>query len=110
MSDEKNRPLETLRDGALKVAIFRNEGENGRYYTLDPSRIYTDEKSSEVREASSLSGSEPLRMANLLTRGYERAGHYRAQDREQEKQSEKEQSQDEPAPRRSRARSGERER
>jgi len=81
--DRGNKPVDTLRDGALKVSIFRNHGEKGNYYTLDPSRIYTDEKSGEIREDSSLSGSEPLRMANLLTRGYARVGEFREQDKAQ---------------------------
>jgi len=105
--DERgNKPLETLRDGALKVSIFRNRGENGDYYTLDPGRIYTDEKTNEVREASSLSGSEPLRMANLLTRGYERIGQYREQD----KQQSREQPRQERSAHRSRSRDSGRER
>jgi len=97
-----NKPLETLRDGALKVSIFRNQSEKGNYYTLDPGRIYTDEKTQQVREASSLSGSEPLKMAHLLTKGYERIGHYREQD--------KEQAREERPSRRSRSRDQERER
>jgi hypothetical protein len=84
-----NKPVETLRDGALKVSIFRNQGENGTFYALDPGRIYTDEKSNEVREVSSLSGSEPLRMAHLLTKGYERVGELREQDKEQAREEPK---------------------
>ena len=85
-----NKLIETLRDGALKVSIFRNRSDKGDYYALDPGRIYTDEKTNEVREASSLSGSEPLRMANLLTRGYERIGHYRELDREKDREAKRE--------------------
>lgn len=85
-SDRGNKPVETLRDGALKVSIFRNRGENGNYYALDPGRIYTDEKTGEVREVSSLSGGEPLRMAHLLTKGYERVGEFREQDKKQAKE------------------------
>lgn len=103
-SERGNKPLETLRDGALKVAIFRNRGENGPFYALDPGRIYTDEKSGEVREVSSLSGSEPLRMAHLLTRGYERMQLHREHDKEQAS------AKQDRAPRRARARDSERER
>jgi hypothetical protein len=77
-----NRPIETLRDGALKISIFRNRGDNGDRYSMVPGRIYTDDKSNEIRETSSLSGSEPLRMANLLTKGYERVAEFRAQAKE----------------------------
>ena len=67
-----NRPVETLRDGPLKVAIFRNESERGESYSMVPGRIYTDQGTGEIREASSLGGSEPLRMAHLLTKGHDR--------------------------------------
>lgn len=77
-----NRPIETLRDGALKISVFRNRGDQGDRYTMVPGRIYTDEKSNEIRETSSLSGSEPLRMANLLTKAYERVSEFRAQAKE----------------------------
>ena len=91
-ADRGNKPLETLRDGALKVSIFRNRGEKGDYYALDPGRIYTDEKSGEVREASSLSGTEALRMAHLLTRGYQRVGEFKEQAKEQAKEKESQSS------------------
>lgn len=78
-----NRPVETLRDGALKLAIFRNRREQGDTYSLVPGRIYTDEKTDKVRETSSLSGSEPLRMAHLLNKGYERVAEYRARDKQE---------------------------
>lgn len=77
-----NRPVETLRDGALKLSIFRNRGDRGDFYSLVPGRIFTDEKTEKIRETSSLSGSEPLRMANLLTKGYERVSEFRAQSKE----------------------------
>ncbi len=67
-----NKPVETLRDGALKVAIFRNQSERGESYSMVPGRLYTDTGTGEVREVSSLNGSEPLRMAHLLTKGHDR--------------------------------------
>lgn len=79
--ERANKPVEVLRDGALRLPIFRNRGEQGDSYAMVPGRIYTDKETGEVREASSLSGGEALRMANLLTRGYERVGEYRQQDK-----------------------------
>ena len=77
-----NRPVETLRDGALKLSIFRNRGDRGDFYSMVPGRIFTDEKTEKIRETSSLSGSGPLRMANLLTKGYERVAEFREQAKE----------------------------
>lgn len=99
-----NRPIETLRDGTLKLAIFRNRGERGDFYSVVPGRIYTDEKTDKVRETSSLSGSELLRMANLMAKGYERIGQFREEARQDAAHDRPEQDQDEPPRRRSRTR------
>lgn len=105
-----NRPIETLRDGALKVSIFRNRGDRGDFYSMVPGRIFTDDKSDKIRETSSLSGSEPLRMANLLTKSYERVAEFRAQSKE-DRESVRNDTEDRPQERgRGRGRSRERER
>lgn len=73
-----NRPVDTLRDGALKLAIFRNERETGASFSVRPGRVYTDE-AGNVRETGSLSGSELIRMSRLLEKGYDRIGEFRQQ-------------------------------
>jgi hypothetical protein len=75
--DRGNRPVETLRDGALKLSIFRNQNEHGESYAMVPGRIYTDKESGQVRESSSLAGHEALRMAHLLTKGHDRVNEFR---------------------------------
>jgi len=75
MSDQKTNPkapLETLRDGALKTSLFRNQSKNGEFISIVPGRIYTDGKGN-IQETKSLSGPEALRMANLLTQAYGRS-------------------------------------
>lgn len=84
---ERNRPIETLRDGALKVSIFRNQHERGENYALVPGRIFTNQETGEVRETSSLSGSEPLRMAHLLTKGHDRVNNFRQEAKQQRSES-----------------------
>jgi hypothetical protein len=86
MSDQENttrgpKPLDILRDGALKVSIFRNHTERGENYAMVPGRIYTNQETGEVREATSLSGSEGLRMAHLLTKGHEKIREHRQQSK-----------------------------
>lgn len=76
MSDEPNKPIDTLRDGALKVSIFRNRRDKGDIYTFSPGRVYTDQDGG-VRESKTLSGSEALRMARLLDKSYERTAAFR---------------------------------
>lgn len=45
MSEDKDaprRPTETLREGSLKAAIWRNESENGAYHSVTVARTYKD--------------------------------------------------------------------
>jgi hypothetical protein len=85
-SGRGNKPVEILRDGALKISIFRNRGEQGDSYSMVPGRIYTDKETGQVHETNSFSGNEALRMAYLMTKGHERVMHHRTQDRDREKQ------------------------
>ena len=80
----RNKPVEVLRDGPLKVSIFRNQSERGEYHSLDPSRIYTDDDGN-VREAKTLRGTEALRMAHLLTKGYDRIGEFKTAMKQERK-------------------------
>lgn len=45
-----NPPVETLRDGALKASIFRNEGDNGPFFNTIFSKTYKDELGELRRE------------------------------------------------------------
>ena len=83
-----NKPVEVLRDGALKVSIFRNQGEQGESYSMVPGRVYTDKETGETREATSFNSGEALRLAHLMTKGHERVLHHRSQDKGQTKQKE----------------------
>ena len=78
VTTQSNKPIETLRDGALKLAIFKNERENGPSFAMEAGRLYTDNQG-QIRESKSLSGSEPIRMAHLLTKGYDRIGEFKKQ-------------------------------
>ncbi len=89
-TQKKAQPVETLRDGALKVSIFRNQGQNGDYYNFVPGRIYTDDKTGQVRETRNLSGSDPLRMANLLNKSYDRVEDFKQQMKQQSQQRQRE--------------------
>lgn len=90
MSDEQNKPVETLRDGALKVSIFQNKGKVRDYFTYVPSRIFTDTQTGEIKETPNLSGSDPLRMANLLNKSYDRIAEFREQRKSQNRKPERE--------------------
>ncbi len=73
MTDEtKTKPAETMRDGALKAAFWKNESENGPFYTVTFERTYrgTD---GETKSAHGFSGTQLLQLAHLADKAYERA-------------------------------------
>ena len=72
MSKEtKTRPVETLRDGSIKAAIWRNESENGPFHGVTFARTYTDDKG-ERHDTDSFSGTQLLRLARLADKAYDR--------------------------------------
>lgn len=82
MDNEQNGPRETIRDGMLKSAIWRNEGENGPYYSATLSRTYKDQNG-DLRDTHSFSGTELLRVSELARKSYERTQELRREDRGQ---------------------------
>lgn len=69
----KNRPVETVRDGALKAAIWKNESESGVFYNVTFARTYKDGKGN-LQDADSYSGAQLLRLSRLAELAYTRAG------------------------------------
>ncbi|MBK6895475.1 MAG: hypothetical protein IPH06_02655 [Alphaproteobacteria bacterium] len=66
----KNKPLEVIRDGALKATIWENEGENGVLYSTMLARTY-HANDGALKDSYSFSGSELLRIAELARQAYE---------------------------------------
>ena len=58
-----NQPAHKIRRGVLQVVIWRNIGEKGTYYTVNPSRSY--KKGDEWKETDSLGEEDLLPMAKL---------------------------------------------
>jgi cell wall assembly regulator SMI1 len=67
----KQRPVETLRDGAIKAAIWKNESEKGAFFSVTFARTYKD-KDGDLQDTESFSGSQLLRLARLADKAYER--------------------------------------
>lgn len=67
----KQRPVETLRDGALKAAIWKNESENGSFFAVTFARTYRN-GDEELRDTDSFSGSQLLRLSRLADKAYDR--------------------------------------
>lgn len=68
---EKQRPVETIRDGAIKAAIWKNESENGTFFAVTFARTFKN-GDSELRDTDSFSGSQLLRLAHLADKAYDR--------------------------------------
>lgn len=81
MSDTNNKPVETLRDGAIKATIWRNESENGPFYGVTYSRTYTD-GNGNPNDTDSFSGGAVLKQARLAHKAYDRMVELRKADAE----------------------------
>lgn len=96
--DVRNRPADTLRDGSLKATIWRNDGENGTYHTVNLARTYKDDQGN-LRDTSSFRAKDMLPLSELS-----RQAHYRANDLNRDAFREQRQSQAEPQRRQDRVR------
>lgn len=81
MSDEKNRPVETLRDGSVKASIWENARENGISRSVQFRRSYED-ADGQLRDTDSFSGTDLLRLQRLAGQAYDRMSQLRASDRQ----------------------------
>lgn len=84
--DQRSRPAESLREGPLKAAIWRNEGQNGDYHTVTVARSYKD-KDGNWRDTSSFRAQDMLGLSELARRA-----HHEVQDRDRELFKEKRRS------------------
>jgi len=66
----KQRPVETLRDGSVKAAIWKNEGENGTFYNVTFARTYISD--GNIKDTDSFSGTQLLRLSRLAEKAYDR--------------------------------------
>lgn len=64
----KAKPAHKLRAGGIEVAIWRNEGEKGPWYSVTMSRSY--KKGEEWRQADSFAADDLLLLAKLLDQAH----------------------------------------
>ena len=76
---ENQKPVETLSDGALQVSIWKNESENGAFYSAKIVRRYKDGE--DWKDANSFSGGDVLKVANLMQKAYDVIGELRKADK-----------------------------
>ena len=80
MSAETKKPLDTIRDGALKATIWNNLGEKGPFYSVELSRTYRSEDGA-YHVSSRFAGAELLRIARLAEIAYEEILAHQERDR-----------------------------
>jgi hypothetical protein len=64
MSTKPNKPVHELRDGAIKVTIWRNEGEKGPWFSVNHRRSF--KQGDEWKETDSYGQDDLLPLAKLL--------------------------------------------
>lgn len=77
-----DRPNHTIRDGALKATVWRNDGENGAYFRTTLSRTYQDEQG-QLHDTNSFADRDLLRVAELAREAH---AYTKDQRREQNQQ------------------------
>ena len=66
-----DKPVDTIRDGALKATIWRNETKEGAFYSTTLSRTYKDEHGN-YHDSHSFASNEMLRVGELARRSHNR--------------------------------------
>jgi len=75
-----NKPVDTLRNGRLKVTIWanRNKTSSETYFTATLTKSYTDKKG-EWKETTQLTGNEISRAGALLNKASKRVAELEAE-------------------------------
>lgn len=78
------KPLLTLRDGALKASIWVNTTEGNKiFHSVTFGRTFTDGENS-VKSANSFSGGDILKIARLAEKAYDRIAEIRLEQSQQQ--------------------------
>ena len=63
-TEKTRKPAHKLRDGAIEIAIWKNESDKGPFFSVTPSRSY--KKGDEWKESDSYGQDDLLILAKLL--------------------------------------------
>ena len=76
----KQKPVETIRDGALSASIWKNDGENGAFYNVTLQRVFTDAEDN-VKNSESFGQADLLKLSRLCHKSYDKIDRLRQHDR-----------------------------
>ena len=88
MTDQSsNAPVDVIRDGALKATIWKNNGENGDFFSTTLSKTF--EQNGSLHDGNSFTRGDLLRVSELSRRAYARIGGFRelAKSREEQRKA-----------------------
>jgi hypothetical protein len=86
---KSQKPVKTLRDGRIAAAIWENETDGHSFYSVTPSRTYTD-GDGKVQSTNSYSGTDLLKLSRLAAMAYDETRQLQTDNPHE--------AQDEPAP------------
>jgi hypothetical protein len=61
---DKAKPAHKIRSGALTVTVWKNDGDNGPWYSVTPSRAY--KQGDQWKDSDSFGQDDLLRLGKLL--------------------------------------------
>jgi len=77
------KPILTIRDGALKASIWANRTDDGKtFHSVTFGRTFTD-ANNVAKSASSFSGGDILKLARLADKAYDRIAAIRLEQSRQ---------------------------
>jgi hypothetical protein len=78
------KPILTIRDGALKASIWANRTDEGKtFHSVTFGRTFTDGEG-QAKTSSSFSGSDLLKIARLADKAYDRIAALRLEASQQQ--------------------------
>ena len=80
MTEAKNKPIDTIRDGSLSAVIWANASEKGMRYSVELVRGYKD-SNDQWKNTSYFSNGEILRGSRLLNLAYNRISELRKESK-----------------------------
>lgn len=88
-NESKHKPVEEVRIGSIKAAIWKNQGEQGVRYNVTFQRIYRTQEG-EWKSTDSFGRDDLLTLGKVANEAHTRVLQLAAQQREQEKSEQKE--------------------
>jgi len=82
--DQGRQPVETIRDGAIKMSIWRNEGQDGPFFSTSVNRTYRDDEG-QLRDTNSFTGADLLKVSELARQAYARTNDLRREEFKQQR-------------------------